>query len=121
MKKFTLLLLFLVCLFLVSIADVSIALQKEALSPNKLLLSTMQDDDKINDDTGTEDQINPALAMSKYGYPVVCWEDGRNGNKDIYVQQYTFKGLRFKTNYIVNDDEIHISIQNLSLADDLGI
>lgn len=46
----------------------------------------MINDSKIDDDTGTEDQEPPAIAMNKYGYAVPCRQDHRNGNSDIYAQ-----------------------------------
>jgi len=46
----------------------------------------------INDDFGTELQMYPAVAMTESGMSVVCWEDQRNGNSDIYAQLYNRAG-----------------------------
>ena len=53
---------------------------------------------KINDDTGTADQNNPTVAMNKYGYAVICWEDKRSGRPFIAVQLVDAKGLALKKN-----------------------
>ena len=55
--------------------------------------NVMINDLRINDDTGTAEQYSPAIAMNKYGYAVVCWEDRRSGNSRIYMQIFGSKGL----------------------------
>ena len=64
----------------------------------------MVNDDKINDDAGSEDQESSAIAMNKYGLAVICWEDSRNGDSDIYAQIISSMGFKFKGNFKVNDD-----------------
>ena len=58
----------------------------------------MINDLRINDDTGTAEQYGPAIAMNKYGYSVVCWEDRRSGSSRIYMQLYGDKGFAIRNN-----------------------
>jgi hypothetical protein len=47
---------------------------------------------KVNDDSGTETQWYPAAAINKKGNFVISWVDDRNGESDIYAQQYMITG-----------------------------
>jgi len=59
---------------------------------------------KVNDDTGTQGQATPAVAMDAYGNFVITWDDDRNGNSDIYAQKYYLSGEPIDSNFKVNDD-----------------
>jgi hypothetical protein len=59
---------------------------------------------KVNDDVGYTSQTCPAIAMDALGNFVITWEDGRNGNSDIYAQKYNFSGTPLGSNFEVNDD-----------------
>jgi hypothetical protein len=59
---------------------------------------------KVNDDAGTANQYNPAIAMDVSGDFVITWEDYRNGNPDIYAQRFHFYGTPRDANFKVNDD-----------------
>ncbi len=59
---------------------------------------------KVNDDSGSVRQGEPAIAMDGHGNFVVVWEDYRNGNADIYAQRYDADGHALGTNFKVNDD-----------------
>lgn len=63
------------------------------------------DDRQMNDDVTTTEQIYPQIAMNRYGYLALCWEDYRNGNADIFTQIYTHKGRQLvgkEANFQVN-------------------
>ncbi len=56
---------------------------------------------KVNDDTGTAEQVYPAITMDASGKFVIIWEDDRNGNPDIYTQRYSADGNPVGGNYLV--------------------
>ena len=58
----------------------------------------------VNDNIITSNQRNPSVSMDNMGNCVIIWEDNRNGNSDIYGQQYDSTGTIIGTNFIVNDD-----------------
>ncbi len=60
---------------------------------------------RVNDDNGTSYQGYPTVAMDSSGNFVICWEDERGGNVDIYGQLYAIYGVPVGTNFRVNDDE----------------
>jgi hypothetical protein len=59
---------------------------------------------KVNDDIGTRSQGYPSVAIDNIGNFFVAWEDGRNGNTDIYLQKYDTNGLAIGTNCRVDND-----------------
>ncbi len=59
---------------------------------------------RVNDDMGTSIQGSPSVSMDVDGDFVVCWQDGRNGNRDIYAQRYRSSGDTSGANFRVNDD-----------------
>ncbi|RMG61463.1 MAG: hypothetical protein D6715_13640 [Calditrichaeota bacterium] len=59
---------------------------------------------RINDDSGSDTQFNPAVAAYGMGNFVVVWTDGRNGNSDIYAQCFVLYGTAIGSNFRVNDD-----------------
>jgi len=52
-------------------------------------------DMRVNSDSGTANQYGPAVAVD--GSVVVVWQDGRNGNDDIYAQRLDASGNRLWT------------------------
>ncbi len=66
---------------------------------------TLENDQKINDDTGTATQSMPAVAMHPHGPAVVCWTDSRSGSRDIYFQMIDRRGRKSGANTRVNDDQ----------------
>jgi hypothetical protein len=76
---------------------------------------------KINDDATTAMQIWPSVAINRFGYAVICWEDQRSGNREIYTQIFNEGGARVLGNFRVFDDPAH-AIQSLPAAaiDDRG-
>jgi hypothetical protein len=74
---------------------------QNAFGPNRILTN----DVRINDDTGTANQYDPAIAMHRYGPLVIAWTDRRNGGQDIYFQLFSRRGQPFGTlgNVKVND------------------
>ena len=61
-------------------------------------------DFRVNDDAGSSFQEFPSIAMDAYGDFIICWQDGRNGDYDIYAQRYSMVGDRVGVNLRVNDD-----------------
>lgn len=63
---------------------------------------------KVNDDTGSAYQYNPAVAMDGSGNYVITWSDWRYGSypiyADIYVQRFDSSGAAIGPNFKVNDD-----------------
>ncbi len=59
---------------------------------------------KVNDDVGQEWQASPSVSMDGRGNFVVVWQDGRNGNYDVYCQRYSKNGFAQGNNFKVNDD-----------------
>lgn len=71
----------------------------------QLMISTPTNDFLVNDDTtGTQTQRYPAIAVTAADDFIVVWEDGRNGNYDIYFQRYSSNGSPQGVNTKVNDD-----------------
>jgi YD repeat-containing protein len=58
----------------------------------------------VNDTTVIEQQTYPSIAMDNAGNFVICWEDYRNGDGDVYAQRYDAGGNPVSTNFKVNDD-----------------
>ncbi|OGC81905.1 MAG: hypothetical protein A2W07_00630 [candidate division Zixibacteria bacterium RBG_16_43_9] len=64
---------------------------------------------KVNDGAGSAYpyQYSPSIAVDVQGSGsfVITWEDGRNGNADIYAQRYDSSASRVRNNYMVNDPQ----------------
>jgi len=58
----------------------------------------------VNDDVGESDQKSPSISKGADGGSVICWHDERNGDWDIYAQQYNSSGEPLGVNFRVNDD-----------------
>ncbi|HEX9933659.1 MAG TPA: FlgD immunoglobulin-like domain containing protein, partial [bacterium] len=59
---------------------------------------------KVNDDSEAAYQWTPTIAMDDLGNALIAWSDQRNGNNDIYAQQYDLEGRPVNANFKVNDD-----------------
>jgi hypothetical protein len=59
---------------------------------------------KVNDDSGSTWQEEPAIKIDGSGNFVITWCDRRNGNLDIYAQRYDSSGTPIGSNFKVNDD-----------------
>ncbi len=59
---------------------------------------------KVNTDTGTTFQNYPSASMDASGNFIVVWEDGRNGNSDIYAQRFNSSGSTIGVNFRVDND-----------------
>jgi hypothetical protein len=55
------------------------------------------DDLRVNSDSGTASQVYPAVAIDGDGNAAVVWQDGRNGDADIYAQKLDGSGNRMWT------------------------
>ncbi len=67
---------------------------------------------KVNDDTGTAAQVEPAIAMDGSGNFVIAWQDYRYLNADIYVQRYDSIGTSLNSNFKTNHDVIFTAEQH---------
>lgn len=66
--------------------------------------SRQANNQKANDDTGSEFQNNAGIAIDGNGNFVIAWRDSRNGNPDIYFQRYDAFGIMQGDNQKANDD-----------------
>ena len=64
---------------------------------------------QVNDDSGSSGQASPAIGVDGSGNFVVVWEDGRDGNADIFAQRYSSSGIKLGNNFRVNDDNVSTS------------
>ena len=64
----------------------------------------MGNNQKVNDDASTADQIDPSIAMDGNGNFIIAWEDWRNGNPDIYFQLFNSSGVAVGSNARANDN-----------------
>jgi len=58
----------------------------------------------VDDDSASNIQEMPRIAMADDGDFVVVWHDFRNGNYDIYGQLFDSRGYKIGSNFIINDD-----------------
>jgi len=68
--------------------DYDIYAQKYDIDGNALWAN----DVKLNSDTGSADQTQPAIAIDSNNDFFVVWADERNGNQDIYGQKFNSNG-----------------------------
>jgi len=73
---------------------------------------------RVNNDTGTTSQSNPAIAMDGSGNFVIAWNDYRNNNYDIYAQRYNSSGTTVGSSFRVNNDTGTTSQSNPAIAMD---
>jgi hypothetical protein len=76
-------------------------------------------DVRVDDDSGTARQWEPAIAVDSVGNAYAVWEDERNGISDIYFS-YRPLGGSWGTNARVNDDDEAADQWHPSVAVDSG-
>jgi hypothetical protein len=59
---------------------------------------------RVNDDSDSTSQVDPAVDMDSNGNFVVTWSDDRNGDWDIYAQRFAASGVKLGANFRVNSD-----------------
>jgi RHS repeat-associated protein len=59
---------------------------------------------KVNDDTGTAVEDNPALALGPDGAGYLVWEDSRNGNSDVFFGRRSPGTDTWSANLKLNND-----------------
>jgi hypothetical protein len=79
----------------------------------------IKDDFLVNDDAGSEHQVDPSISMDGAGNFVVVWYDFRNDNFDIYYQRYNSTGSALGVNTKVNDDTEDASQEHPSISMDV--
>jgi hypothetical protein len=62
------------------------------------------ENNKVNDDTGSENQFAPSIAKDSSDNFIIAWIDNRNGFTDIYAQRFSGDGTVVGNNFKVNDD-----------------
>lgn len=64
---------------------------------------TWQPEIMVNDNLPDTNQTNPAVALSQNGTMMVAWQDNRNGNWDVYAQEFKLNGsfARVGSNFII--------------------
>jgi hypothetical protein len=65
--------------------------------------TSIGDNFKINNDTGTTHQTSPCISMNGIGNFLITWLDRRNGNQDVYAQRYFSNGTPLGSNYIISN------------------
>ena len=73
---------------------------------------------KVSDDTSSASQSSPSVAADGNGNFIIAWDDGRNGDGDIYAQRYSSDGTAMGVNFNVNDDTSSASQSSPSVAAD---
>ena len=64
----------------------------------------VKDDFRVNDDTTGNDNYIPTVTLSKNGNGMVVWQDGRNGEINIYGQVYDSLGIPSGPNFKVSQN-----------------
>jgi len=59
---------------------------------------------KINDDAASARQLNPSISLNNAGQFAITWTDYRDGNLNIFAQNFDADGNTTGANYTVNDD-----------------
>jgi hypothetical protein len=76
---------------------------------------------RVNDDQKSAYQWPPSVSTDGSGNFVIAWEDGRNGDADIYAQRFSSDGGAVGTNFKVNDDQENTPQRSPSIStDDYG-
>jgi len=75
---------------------------------------------RVNNDEGTSDQWGSSVSIGSSGEFIICWQDKRNGNWDIYAQRYTPDGDTSGTNFKMNDDQGSKNQENPSVSGGSG-
>ncbi len=60
---------------------------------------------KVNDVEDVSNQSNPSIDVNFTGDFTIVWQDERNGDSDIYAQQFYSNGTELGVNFRVNDDQ----------------
>jgi len=70
--------------------DWDVYVQRLALSGNRRWAEDVQ----LNSDDGSSEQRDPAIAVDRAGYTLAAWQDGRNGDTDVYAQRLDAAGVK---------------------------
>ena len=71
---------------------------------------------KLNDDTKSENQGEPSIAVDENENFIITWVDSRSGDKEVFAQRFTADGIAIEDNFKVNDVSGNIYILNPSIA-----
>jgi hypothetical protein len=75
-------------------------------------------DMKVNDDNIKEIQYFPAVSIVKDGNFVICWEDERSGDGDIYIQRFKSNAKQGKNTKVNDDVGVNQSNPKISVSSD---
>ncbi|MBI9038750.1 MAG: T9SS type A sorting domain-containing protein [Bacteroidales bacterium] len=84
----------------------------------------IEDNFKVNDDIGSENQIGPSIAKDNNNNFIIAWTDERHFNYDynygdIYFQRFSGNGTTLGNNIKVNDDTLsNVAQYGASVASD---
>lgn len=78
--------------------------EEDSRQENPSPASISVNDFQVNDYFENVDVANPAVAVKPQGDWIVVWQDSRNGDNDIYAQQYDAKANPLGKNFQINDD-----------------
>ena len=78
--------------------------------------TTVGDNFKVNDDTGSENQDTPSIAKDGNDNFIITWVDDRSGKNAIYAQRFMADGTALGDNFRVNDITSNSSTHMPSVA-----
>jgi len=73
---------------------------------------------RVNDDLGSENQIEPAIAMDSDENTIIAWVDHRGGSNEIYAKRLSSDGSALGPDFKVSDIEGHYDQWDPSVAID---
>ncbi len=76
----------------------------------------LRSETKVNDDTVSSLQQNPALGMTPSGNFVMTWQDSRSGDNHIFAQRFDSLGNPLGLNFQVDDDTLTSQALNPDVA-----
>nr|NQU94069.1 hypothetical protein [Bacteroidota bacterium] len=73
---------------------------------------------RVNDDSGSSYQTSPCISTNQRGHFIITFTDYRNGNADVYAQQYLHDGTPYGYNFRIPDQcELEQSCSRVVLGD----
>ncbi|MFC1763529.1 hypothetical protein ACFL6U_15805 [Planctomycetota bacterium] len=94
--------MFLACTMMVTYSHISlpVVMANELVNYHEVI-----PDFQVNENHGSASQVAAAAAIDDAGNFIIACQDNRNGDWDIYVQQFTSNGNSLGDAFKVNDDE----------------
>ena len=70
---------------------------------------------KVNDDINSRGQAEPDIAIGSEGDYIICWEDSRSGESEIYGQYYSNADEKINGNFRISTNPVEIQLTPKSL------